>query len=108
MFDTVVTQIGGIWNDVANNFLIPTKGMYFFHLTIMAWNGEAGAYIRRDTTDIQEAYAPSHAVTGTAAVILELEALTQMSAWLNRGQVHGNGQGPQSYSHFTGFMLFQM
>ena len=99
-FDTVITQIGGVWNGVANNFLIPTKGMYFFHLTIMAWNGQGGVYIRRDTTDIQEAFAPSSTATGTAAVVLELESLTQMSAWLNRGQVHGRGPGPQSYCHF--------
>ena len=107
-FDTVITQIGGVWNGVANNFLIPTKGMYFFHLTIMAINGQAGVNIRLDTTDIQEAYAPSNYVMGTAAVVLELESLTQVSAWLDRGQVHGNGAGPWSYCHFTGFMVFPM
>ena len=107
-FDTVVTQIGGVWNGVANNFLIPTKGMYFFHLSIMAKDGEVGVYIRRDTTDIQEAYAPSNGVMGAAGVVLELESLTQMYAWLNRGQVYGRGPGPRSFCHFTGFMLFPM
>ena len=77
----------------------------------MAYNGRAGVYIRRDTSDIQEAYAPSSTVTGTAAVVLELEKLTQMSAWLNRGAVLGeaaSGGGAHSYCHFTGFMLFPM
>ena len=82
--------------------------MYFFHLTVMAYNGEAGVFIRRDTTDIQEAYTPSSTFTATAGEVLELESLTQMSAWLNRGQVHGYAPGPLSFCHFTGFMLFTM
>ena len=107
-FDTVMTEIGSVWNREANNFPVPMRGMYVFQLTIMAQNGNiGGANIRRDTTDIQQAFAPVQHVTGTATVILELEALTQMSAWLSRGRVRGEG-GPHSYCHFTGFMLFPL
>ena len=103
-----MTEIGGVWNTVVNNFLVPQRGMYFFQLTVMAYHDRiGGAYIRRDTTDIQEAFAPLQHVTGTATVILELEALTQMSAFLSRGQVLGEG-GARSFCHFTGFMIFPL
>ena len=106
-FDTVITQVGGVWNGVAHNFLIPAKGMYFFQLTIMAVNGEGGAFIRRDNTNIQEAFTPNTQITGTAAAVLELETFTQMSAWLGRGQLT-NRAVPHCHTHYTGFMVFPM
>ena len=88
-FETVVTEIGGLWNRAANNFLVPTKGMYFFHLTgLMHTTGQVlTVYIRKDLTDVQRpnTYAPNYLNTGSAAVVMELEEYSQVSCWLTSG-----------------------
>ena len=103
----IVTEIGGIWNVHANNFLIPVQGIYFFQLNILANNNFARAYIRKDSTNIQQAFSASNVIEATATVILEVEALTQMSGWLTHGKVHGS-DAHGSYTHFNGFMIFPM
>ena len=105
VFENVITEVGGLWNRVTNNFVLPIHGMYFFHFTLMAGSRDAAAYIRRDLTNIQAAYAQSITDTGSAAVMLELTQYTQMSCWLAQGTIYGAGSyGP--YDHFSGFLLY--
>ena len=104
-FDTVITSVGGSWSGASNKFLIQSRGTYFFQLTIMGLYGPAGAYIRRDSTDIQEAFASGQHNIGVAAIAVQLDANTQISAYLGRGQVAGDG-GARSFCHLTGFLLY--
>ena len=107
----MVTEIGGVWNRVSHNFLAPTKGMYFFHLTGLMHtdNRVLTVYIRKDLTDVQFllTFGPNFRNTGSAAVVLELEAYSQMSCWLTEGDLYGSdSRGP--YTQFGGFMIFPM
>ena len=79
--------------------------MYFFYFTLMAGSRDVGAYIRRDLTNIQAAYAQTDTETGSAAVMLELEQYTQMSCWLAAGRIHG-AASYGAYTHFNGFLLY--
>ena len=105
-FEHVVTQQGGIWNADFNNFIIPTKGMYFLTHTAMAsGDGHVASHIRRDSTNIREAYANGRLVATTTSAVIELEAYSQMSCYLNAAStaLHNNRN-----THFSGFLLYAM
>ena len=105
-FQVVVTQQGGIWNTVVNNFIIPTKGMYFLTHTAMATgDGYVASWIRRDTTNIREAYAHGTFATTTTSIVIELEAYSQMSCYLNHAttSLHNN-----RHTHFGGFLIYPL
>ena len=98
-----------MWNRVSHNFLVPTKGMYFFHFTgLLHTTGQVlTVYIRKDLTDVQMlyTYAPNFQNTGSAAVVMELEEYSQVSCWLTSGGFLGADSGGP-YAHFGGFMIF--
>ena len=108
-FRTKVTEVGGQWNSVANNFILPVQGMYYFHLTVVSVrrDGRSGAHIRVDNRNVQVAFAPVHMSTGSASVVMRMNRYAQVSAWMTEGTVGGRGQNGY-YTHMNGFLLYRM
>ena len=105
-FNTVVTEEGGRWNRVANNFLLPVNGMYYFHLTVISdTNGRSAAHIRVDNRNVQVAFAPIQLATGSASVVMRMRRYAQVSAWMAEGVVGGSGINGH-YTHMSGFLLY--
>ena len=105
-FERVITEQGGVWNSVVHNFLIPTKGMYYLHHTVMAnYDGWVSSEIRRDTTSLQPVQTYVRHGSGTASIVVELESFAQMSCYVATGEAGVRGD---LYTHFNGFLLYTM
>ena len=108
-FDRVAYEIGGAWNNSTNHFIAPIRGIYYFQLTIIGgYSGDdtGVAHIQKGNIKLQVAHATPYS-GGPASVIIQLEQNEQISANLAGGIAYGRGDnGP--YTHFIGFLLYQL
>ena len=101
-FERLITQVGGNWNPETNIFVVPVRGMYLFHFTLLSRGGTAAAYLRKDNTNVQSAYSHSASESASLMVIMEMQAGAQVSCYLVRGGIYG------SYTHLSGSLLYDL
>ena len=102
-FNKILQNSGNGWNQATHKFVAPVGGLYSFTLTVLnQLNNELYAFIKIQGRNIQGAYAVGgqHGNSGTASILVELNKNQEVSASIDKGQMHGNG-----WTHFVGFLI---
>ena len=111
-FDRVQYEIGGVWNRPGHTFIVPVKGVYVFHLTIL--HGGTSSHTRvgimRDGTLIQQAYVHyynsySYRRSASASAVVEMEPFNQVYCRLLSGYLYSDSNYPL---HFVGYLLYSL
>ena len=106
-FNNIVLNYDGWWNEPTSSFLAPVKGLYVFHLSIMA---NSGSFTRADIyargSSVQACVAYSHPYSASASAVIQLESLDQVYVRLIRGSLYNYSS---DYNiHFTGYLLVEI
>ena len=102
-FNQILQNSGNGWNQSTHKFVAPVRGLYSFTLTVLnERSNELFASIHVQGRNIQGGYAAGdrHGNSGTASVVVELNKDQEVSAFLDKGHMHGN-----NWTHFTGFLI---
>ena len=105
-FDKIISNYGSGWNNITHVFNVPTKGLYFFILTVMNYgSSSADSSLMRGSSQVALAYADGQhsANMGTVSTVLLLDAGERIYAQRGGGTLHSDGSHHHTY--LAGFLI---
>ena len=105
-FDRIISNYGNGWNKNTHVFNVPTKGLYFFILTVMnTGTKDVNAWIMHGSTRIAQAHADERDLfnVGTVSTVLLLNIGEEVYVQHDRGTLLGIS--PQHYTYCAGFLI---
>ena len=107
-FNRIISNYGNGWNNITHIFNVPTKGLYFFILTVMNYgSSSAWSWLMRGSTRVAQAYTSGRHPfnVGTVSTVLLLDAGEHVYAQHAHGTLHS--ANPQHFNYLAGFLIHQ-
>ena len=108
IFDTILTNVGELYNPGVGIFVCPYDGLYLFHVTVSTFVDDlAGAGIVKDGTILAQVFSNNDFEWDQASITVMTECSALEAVWVECIRDYSNLRGDQ-YSMFAGVLITQI
>ena len=108
-FDKVVTNHGGMWDEISHMFVSPNTGLYMFHMYVFRDDkqGYSESYIVKNTERLAVAHINAGYPHGDSSVslVVRLNPLDRVYCSHVTGILYSDNKLGAGMIHFSGFLI---